>query len=786
MKTALLHSTVCLIVSLIAVDSTRSAEVAPSLQAVFSKLCSECHSDKHSEGELNLSTLSTDWDQAAVFEKWERIFDRLRSGEMPPPSSPQPSATQRQQILKQIAEPLQRALAKRLASDGRVALRRLNRVEYQNTIHDLLGIETNVMELLPEDALVLGFDKISTALTLSPVQMEKYLEAADVALDAAIGVGQPPKYVQDRYSAKEMIAAWASKSLRVFDDSERVVMFNSGYSPTEVKKFRATAPGRYRIRISGGGFQSEQPITMRVYAGNFGVGGKTRLLGHFDMPATGARVVEMVERVENRNDTLKIVPYGTIPWQADGASYQGPGLAIDWVEVEGPLEYQVWPPASRRQLLGDLDLDKGTLDDARRVLLSFATRAFRRPLREADIAAYLSLVQTRLDEGVKFMDALRVGLKAVLVSPRFLMLDEQPGRLDPYALATRLSYFLWSTMPDPSLLEAATRNELREPAQLKAQVDRMLDHPKAKGFTENFTGQWLGLRQIEFTTPDARLYPEFDEFLQISMVNETHAFFNELIRHDLSVLNFVDSDFALLNERLARHYGISGVTGSDIRKVPLQKEWHRGGVMTHGSVLKVTANGTTTSPILRGVWIADRILGRPIPPPPPNVPAVEPDIRGAKSIREQLAKHREQGACARCHTRIDPLGFALENYDVVGGWRERYRISPERGQKADYITISVSQRDLRVALGSVVDAGDELADGRKFAGLDELKQHLLSDPDQIARGLTEKLLIYATGNPLVFTDTAVVDDMLSKARSKQYGLRSLIHELVQSEVFRSK
>jgi len=343
-------------------------------------------------------------------------------------------------------------------------------------------------------------------------------------------------------------------------------------------------------------------------------------------------------------------------------------------------------------------------------------------------------------------------------------------------------------MPDAALLDAAAKGQLASAAQLTAQVERMLKDPKARAFTENFTGQWLGLRNINFTTPDARLYPEFDELLEVSMVQETHAFFDELLKNDLGALNFVHSDFAMLNERLARHYSVPGVAGLNIRKVPLKPEWHRGGVMTHASVLKVSANGTTTSPVIRGAWLADRILGKPVPPPPPNVPAVEPDIRGTKNIRDQLAKHRETENCAGCHAKMDPLGFALENYDVIGGWRERYRISPAPNQRdgVTWITMNVNTRDMRIALGPAVSAADKLPDGRAFRNLEELKRLLLAEPDQVARGLTERLLIYATGHGLEFSDQRAVREIVSKAKAKNYGLRTLVHEVVQSPVFLNK
>jgi len=765
-----------------------AASVPPPTKAFLQKHCTDCHDAETQKGKVRLDNLAADFTAPASAELWGRVFTQLERREMPPKKKAQPSDAEREAMLHWLGPQLRAAVAARQQAEGRVALRRLNRVEYQRTMHDLLGIEVNLMELLPEDGSAHGFDKVSSALTLSPVQVEKYLEAADVALDAAIGIGPKPQFVQQRFAATNLLAGWDGKSHRPLPDGG-IALFNSGYSPTELRKFRAPAPGRYRIRISANGFQTDgKPATFRVYGGSFGVGGKTKLLGHFEVPADQPTVVEMVERLDGRGDTLKVISYGTIPWQNKAEEYTGPGFAVQWIEVEGPLDAKDWPPAPRRQLLGDADLERGTFADAERILKQFAPRAFRRPVSEADLAPYLALVRERLDKGVKFGDALRVGLKAILVSPRFLMLDEQPGKLDGHALAARLSYFLWSTMPDAELLAAAAKGDLTKPAVLRAQTERLLKHPKARSFTEDFTGQWLALRNIEFTTPDARLYPEFDELLQVSMLRETHAFFDELLTKDLSVLNFVESDFAMLNSRLAKHYGIPDVNGLEIRRVALRPEWHRGGVMTHASVLKVSANGTTTSPVLRGVWLLDRILGRPAPPPPPNVPAVEPDIRAAKSIREQLAKHREVESCAGCHARIDPLGFALESYDVIGGWRERYRISPAPNQRngVEWFTLNVNQRDLRLALGPKVDPGDTLADGRQFRDLAELKRLLLADPDSLARGLAEKLLIYASGHGLEFTDEVVLTDLVRKARAQKYGLRALIHEVVGSPTFQSK
>ena len=395
---------------------------------------------------------------------------------------------------------------------------------------------------------------------------------------------------------------------------------------------------------------------------------------------------------------------------------------------------------------------------------------------DEDIHPFLARVKTRLDAGYSFEQAVRVGLKGIMVSPEFLFLREknEPGiaMLSDDALASRLSYFLWSSMPDEELLRIAAARELRDPGVLHKQVERMLNDSKAKAFTENFTGQWLSLRAIDATAPDRTLYPEYDDVLKTASLKEPMLFFDEILKHDLSLTNFVSSDFTFLNARLAEHYGIPNVEGAHMRKVMLAPGSHRGGVITMSSVLKVTANGTTTSPVLRGAWLLERILGTPPSKPPPDIGAIEPDIRGATTIREQLAKHRDIESCARCHKKIDPPGFALESYDVTGGWRDHYR--------------AIREGSRRVIKGPQVDPGDVLTDGRRFKDIDEYKFLLLADQDQLARNLTEKLLTYATGAEPTPLDKPQVESIIDRVREKNYGFRSLIHEIVKSEMFQIK
>ncbi|MGN6544133.1 MAG: DUF1592 domain-containing protein, partial [Aureliella sp.] len=709
--------------------------------------------------------------------------------EMPPPEEPRPEAKQSANFVERILAQLDKVAGSE-RSEGRVVLRRLNRVQYENTLHKLFDVDVPIKEMLPEDAIAQGFDNVGAALDVSPVLVERYLEAIDAVLDAAVAPVHKLESKTERFDLYDSLPKWFVNG--VWKQEEGVILFrNSRDSASDLRQFRAPAAGRYRFRISASAHNSETPLPMAVLLGNFVVSGNpTRHIGYFDAPPGESAVIEFEERLSARNDTIKVAPvalpfvylrHETMP------DYPGPGLHIHWIEVEGPLP-EAWPSESYRRVLGDVDPKHGTLADAERLLAELLPQAFRRRIAEHEVKPYVALVAQSLEAGQPFEAALRTGIKAVLTSPKFLYLREPAGELDDYALASRLSYFLWSTMPDETLLELARNGELHDSEVLRGEVERMLRDPKGKAFTQDFTGQWLSLRDIQATTPDKTLYPEFEELLEWSSVQETRLFFDQLLSENLSVRNFVDSDWAMLNGRLAEHYGIPDVHGVAFRKVPLKPEYHRGGVLTQASILKVTANGTTTSPVLRGAWVLDRILGQAVPPPPPNIPAVEPDIRGATTIRDQLAKHRATENCASCHKRMDPPGFALENYDVIGGWRERYRVVADRknwvnnrnGPLGKYLAA------YQYGLGQPIEAGDTLADGRQFASVEEFKALLLANPEQIARCITEKLITYATGQPVGLGDRAAVARILEQAKNSDYGLRSIVHAVVASELFRSK
>lgn len=787
------------LVAALAVPAGPAAANDRVFQDIIDHYCVNCHGSEKPKADFRLDRLRADFADEASRERWRAVQKRVQSGEMPPKGKPRPSDAEVRALSEWVSEKLAAAEAGRRATEGRVALRRLNRVEYENTVRDLLGVSIDLKDLLPEDSAVGGFDNVADGQHVSSYLLERYLEAADRALGVAVANGPPPPRVKKRYLLKDErhVKHTTERVFRATDDA-LVCFSSSAWQAITLSQFYPPDRGTYRFRISAYGLQSSgKPVSFRVLAGPMLMASRNRLVGYFDAPADRPTVIEFTEHLEARS-TINLLPYGLASAQAvhkvGAGAWTGPGLAVQWVEVEGPL-HDTWPPASHRRLFGELPqaptptrnqrnrvevVSQGPEADAHRVLHSFARRAFRRRVTDDDLKPFLALVRAKRAEGQSFEQALRVGLLAVMVSPEFLFLREKPGPLDDFALASRLSYFLWSTMPDEELLALAEEKKLGQPEVLRRQVERLLNHPRAAAFHENFVGQWLGLRDIDFTEPSHILYPEFDHWLKVSMVEEAERFFAEVMKNDLSLTNFVASDFAMLNGRLARHYGIAGVDGGEFRRVVLPPGSHRGGVLTMAGVLKVTANGTTTSPVVRGAWVLDRLLGTPPPRPPADVPAIEPDTRGATTVREQLAKHRQVASCASCHDRIDPPGFALESFDVIGGWREHYRTTG-RGQP-----VIVDGRRMPYLKGPAVDPSGEMSDGTRFRDIDEFKQLLLKDKDQIARALTTKLVTYATGAAPSEGDRAEIEAIVDRARARGYGLRGLVHEVVQSRVFRCK
>jgi hypothetical protein len=775
---------------LLSLPSLLFAQAPPGpVAAVLEKYCVECHGGNKARGDLRLDTLPGDFVKNAAI--WGKVMDRVIDGSMPPKGKPRPPEEDRKALASWIGDGLVAAEAVRVAKEGRTVLRRLNRVEYANTLRDLLGIEADLSHQLPEDATVNGFDNVAEALQLSSAHLERYLEGADLALDAALAMTPAPKPTKATVTphTPEALKLSGEKTLpAAITKGDSLVVFRNSLN-RELFAYRTPAAGWYRFRIPLFGHNlDDKPYAVAVSTGTTTGAFLFNLVDYYDLTSK-TQVVEFERRLP-RGASVRLVGHG-FPLTSrleNPSTYNGPGWGLGIIEVEGPLAKD-WPPETRTHLLGKGDPNRGSAADAEIMLTKFLPRAFRRPTTAAEVAPYVKIVKERLAKGDKYEAALRTAIKAVLCAPDFLFLREKPGALDDYALASRLSYFLWTSMPDEALFDAAKAGKLRETKGLREQVERMLNDPKAHRFTEDFTGQWLGLRDIDFTTPDKKLYPEYDDRLHDSMLKETHLYFEEMLKSNRPVTEFIASDWTLLNGPLAGLYGVKGVSGQAMRKVTLPAGSVRGGVLTQAAILKVTANGTTTSPVVRGAWVLDRILGQPSPPPPPNVPAVEPDTRGATTIRDQLAKHRTLESCSGCHRRIDPPGFALEAFDPIGGLRDRYRVTPAPGQRVTNfrtVTVQATNIEVKLPVGLHVDTGDAMPDGKRFKDVIEFKRLLLADKDQITRNLVEKLATYSTGTPVGRGDREAVEVVVAAVKKEDYGFRELIHALVQSPLFLRK
>ena len=775
----------------------------PEMQPFLDAHCMDCHDADVKKGGLDLSSLSMDGADAAAHKKWVRVFDRVASGEMPPEKRERPAAKEVKSFMAALGKDL---TAKHETQKGTV-LRRLNRNEYQNTLNDLLGVQVSVIDSLPEDGRTHGFDTVGEALSISGVQMQRYMEAAELALNAALHAEEKPATIKETHSFEhERNKNFIGKHWLKRPDGAIVVFNDGGYPGTQLWGMKAPAAGEYRLRIRGYGYQIEEPVVFALITGTFDFRTADFVTHSFhELPVGKPGEVEVVVPLK-AGQGVKLSPQGLNGPSGrssikDGpANYPGEGFALLSVEVEGPL-IKEWPPRGKTMLLGEAKVSEvmpkqpwkrkergykpvftaecaDPAGEARKLLPAFVSAAFRRQVTTEECAPYLQLFDAQMAQGEGFLASMRTAAVAVLCSPEFLFLKEAQGKLEDRQLATRLSYFLTRSAPDTELLTA----KVGQPEVLKAQTERLLQGTALDKFVADFTDGWLNLREIEFTTPDKQLYPEYDELLLHSMLRETRSFITTLIRDNLDVGNLIHSDFAMLNSRLARHYGISGVEGLDVRKVSLPADSKRGGIMTHASVLKVSANGTNTSPVLRGVWVLDRMLGQEPPPPPPGTPGVEPDIRGATTLRELLDKHRSMDSCNGCHRAIDPPGFAMENYDVIGGWRERFR-SIEKGDKVD---LSINGRRVNYRLGPPVDASGELTGRGSFTDMQGFQRLLMQDKERVVRCVTEKLLTFACGREMGFSDRAEVERIVVSLRSSGHRMRDLIHAVIQSDIFRHR
>jgi len=776
--------------------------------------CFDCHGDGAAKGGLDLEKLGHNLTDAATFAEWEHIFDRVTAGEMPPAKvTDRPEAKALAAFRAALGPRLVQAHA---AAKGTV-LRRLNRREYENTMNDLFGTALELEDMLPEDGRSHEFDNVGEALGISMQHMQLYLKAAGVVLDGAIAKSSEApasdkrigRYTDDKGAASRFVG---DQWLKLEDDS--IVRFaRTGYPTGMIRTANTRKEGFYNIKVKGFAHQSDQPLTFSVGAVTFKRGAPNPVFGYYSFPPGGPDKLHTVELAAfiGANYMISVEPYGIsdpdlgrrrkekIPLN----TVKAPGLGVHSVELEGPLVGE-FPSAGHKLLFTGINRTeipprnpndrkrssykpvfeiKSTDEpaDAEQALGRLATAAFRRPVDPNEVAPYVKLFETERAKGEAFEPALRTASRAILCSPHFLFLREPAGALDDFALASRLSYFLTRTAPDTELLALAHAGKLRP--NLRAQTERLLKDARFGRFITDFTEAWLNLREMDFTVPDRTLYPEYEPYLRFSMPRETEAFLRELIVGNHPIANVVKSDFALLNDRMAEHYGIAGVTGSKFRKVNLPADSWRGGFLSQGSVLKVSANGSTTSPVVRGVYVMERILGITPTPPPPNIPGVEPDIRGAATLRELLDKHRDVASCASCHNKIDPLGFALESFDVIGLRRDRFR---NRNSESERVAAVVRGRKVQYRLGPAVDSSGQFTDGSTYTDFAAYRDYLATNDDRLARALAGKLLTFATGRELGFSDRAELDRIVADTAQNKHRLRDLFHRIIQSEIFLNK
>lgn len=773
--------------------------------------CLSCHNAKTNSGELNLAPLRGPRTFDDDRDVWESIAMKLRAEEMPPTRVRQrPPPDDVSAVLSWLGSEFARQDRTAKPKAGRVTARRLNRAEYHQTLRDLLGIDFDPAADFPTDETAFGFDNISDALFLSPALLEKYLDTAERAVRTAMFGPEPLKPAIIHYPTPVRIntargGLWVPKDLFNYDWTG----LSTVHSAHVVHRF--PVDGEYSFRLVLNGHRPNQSEPARPA---FFIDGK--LIQEFQIDATDleGQTLDLRAQVTAGEHLLSgsyLKTYHGLPPQYHGPEPSqrppepllsnsargalskedvevlrkfGTKLKTDAIEarvdnryesidVGGPWQQQLAPsPRSWKQvyacghLSGPHDADCG-----RRILTRFASRAYRRPAARPEVDAYLKIVRLAQDQGEPFEEALAMGLQAVLVSPHFLYRIEQntsPATgadsvpVSDYDLASRLSYFIWSSMPDDELLRIAGEHRLRQPGVLEEQVHRMLQDTRSQALVAHFTGQWLQFKNLDVVRPDLERFPEFDDGLRRSMRRETELFLAHLVQQDRSVLEVLDAGYTFVDERLARFYGLPGVRGPEFRKVDMTGTRRGGGILAHASVLTVSSYSTRTSPVLRGKWILENLLNAPPPPPPPSVPPLdESRIGQSVSLRQELEQHRQNPACASCHARMDPLGFGLDNFNAIGAWRD------DDGKLS-------------------VDASGSLPDGRTFRGPLELKAVLLKDRDAFVRGLAEKLLIYALGRGLERYDRPALAVITARLEAAQYRFSELVLGIASSLPFQMR
>jgi len=723
-----------------------AATYQKSVQPMLARYCFGCHNASLKSGNLNLQAYK-DADAALKDpEVWETVMQKLHAGLMPPPGLPRPKAGDVETTSRWIQALLEQQ-DRRRPDPGRVTAHRLNRFEYNNTIHDLLDLDFRAADDFPADDSGYGFDNIGDVLSLSPVLMEKYLASAEGVARMAIMADPPMKPSLRRYKTEK-----ADQFVHVFEARHR---------------FPVTAEYELRASLLGRRPQGEQQVKVAFSIDDKQVKVVERTFTVNRARQFDARVPVLpgdhIVRVEILEDSGR-----SEPPSRPGAR---PGSAVEYVEVRGPFQKDPPepPPSHRRIFICGHDAGQHTSACLRTDIADLARRAWRRPVTAAEVDKLAGFAKMAQQDGDSFEKSMRVALEAILVSPHFLFrieTDPQPNALTPHTvsdfeLASRLSYFLWSSMPDEELFRAAADHKLRKPDVLAAQVKRMLADAKSERMVDNFAGQWLELRNLDSVKPDPQRFPQFDDELRAAMRRETELFFDSIVREDRSILDFIDARYTFLNERLAKHYGIPGVTGSEFRRVELDGT-QRSGILTQASILTVTSYPNRTSPVLRGKFLLENILNSPPPPPPPDAGVLdESKVNLNGTVREQFEQHRAHPQCAGCHVRMDPLGFSFENYDAIGSWRTNEGNFP-------------------------VDASGKLPDGRKFNGAADLKTILRESKDDFAQCLAEKMLTYALGRGLEKYDRAAIRGITRQVAEHDYRFSSMILAIAGSAPFQMR
>jgi hypothetical protein len=687
-------------------------------------------------------------------EQWERIIQKIRSGEMPPKGMPPLSETQKQALISVIEGEFEKADRSVKPDPGRVTARRLNRVEYSNTIRDLLGVDFRADKNFPTDDSGHGFDNIGDVLTISPMLMEKYLEAAERIAARALGADPLPKPIEVEYASKD-------KTIRRPDFS------------TIEATHRIDFDAEYIVRIGLPGQRAEdaKPVTM-----NFWMYGK--LLHSMPVETKPSKLIyfnpyseeefriflpegDHVFRVGFVNDDF-------VKGLTEKEAYSTKtNKFLNMVKFIGPFPAAGERASRKKILVCDPKTGAACID---RIVGSLARRAWRRPVTKTEVASLLRFVDMAKAEGQSPEQGIQLAIQAMLVSPHFLFrIERDPDPADPtkvhrisdIELASRLSYFLWSSMPDDELLNLAAAGKLRAPGILDAQVKRMLDDPGSAAIADNFAGQWLETRNLDSVKPDPQKFPEWGPELRNAMRTETRMFFEAILRENRPISDFLDARFTFVNDVLAKHYGIPDIAGPEFRRVELTGN-QRGGILSHASVLTVSSYPTRTSPVIRGKYVLQNILGAPPPPPPPDVPTLdEESVGNVGSLRQQLEKHRSNAMCASCHNRMDVLGFGLENYDAIGKWRSMDGKFP-------------------------IDAGGTFPNGKSFKDPAGMRELLKEDMTDFTRALTEKMLTYALGRGLERYDRRTVNDISKKMADSGYRFQTLVYEVVHSLPFQSR